>query len=154
MAFQGTVGEPKHSAVVQTDSSLHSAVDDTALLQFTHISAYTYTQKYTGSLYPLVQEFILLGVIAVSASSEALLMNLKRGHAGIDVWELCVCLCVCCEKEGNDVGSYYEISQAKHLCFTEQSDIILAKIIHCGWSDQCMICDTATTTWLLLRAFR
>lgn len=126
MAFQGAVGEPKHSAVVQTDSSLHSTVDDTALLTFTHTHTHMHTNTpalSTDSLFPPAQEFILLGVIAVSASFEALLMNLKRGHAGIDGWELCVC--VCAAGKGSNVGSYYGIMQAKHLYFTVKSDIIL-----------------------------
>ena len=50
--------------------------------------------SYINSNSNYTEEFILLGVIAVSASFEALLMNLKRGHAGIDGRELCVCLCV------------------------------------------------------------
>ena len=41
------------------------------------ISAHTHS-------YSTAQGFILLWVIAVSASFEVLLMNLKRGHTGID----------------------------------------------------------------------
>lgn len=99
-----------------------------------------------------MQEFILLGVIAVSASFEALLMNLKRGHAGIDGWELYVC--VRAAEKGSDVGSYYEITQAKHLCSTIKSDIAVRQMVYCGRFKQCATCDLGMITWLLLHAFR
>lgn len=58
-----------------------------------------------------------------------------------------VCVCarvrVSCENERNCVRSYYKIKQAKHYCFTEQSDNILPKIIYGGRSDQCNICEKA-----------
>lgn len=33
---------------------------------------------------------------------------------------VCVCVRALKKKEGNYVGNYYEITQAKHLCLTEQ----------------------------------
>lgn len=50
-----------------------------------------------------------------------------------------MCVCVCPAGKGSDVGNYYEIAQAKHLCFTIKLDIILIKMIHCGRFDHCKI---------------
>lgn len=73
-------------------------------------------------------------------------MNLKRGSR--QDWCLrIVCVCVFCKVEGNYLWGYYEITQAKHLCCTEQLDIILAKIIHWWRSDQCVNCEIGTTAW-------
>lgn len=61
-----------------------------------------------------------------------------------------VCVCVCAAGKGRDVRSYYEIMQAKQLCFTIKYEIILIKMIHCGLFDQYAVSYMPMITYLLL----